>query len=186
MSIAHAAILSALSILPTFHEDVELGSQRDEQLKVVATALAEEAPRYRRTWPGSTAELVAFAVAIAKHETHLSARIQAGRCKPLECDRGKARSYWQLHKNALTDEEWQRTVGLEQENVSFAARVALKRIVSSRNLCKLYEGSGPTLDEMTFNAYAGHGCLSRLKDGQARVATYRKVLARLQGWRPTS
>lgn len=45
-------------------------------------------------------EEAAFLLAWAEHESHFEERIARNECKRWECDRGRARGLWQLHRGA--------------------------------------------------------------------------------------
>src|SRR5215216_1305670 len=120
----HAAwVRAAIDSLPTFVED-RGDAQKAPQLDAIAAAVADvsrEAPRAPREW-------AALLLTIGYHESTFSLRIQRGQCKPHECDNGRARSAWQLHKNLFTAPIWDQLHGIENTRVQVqAASDALKR-----------------------------------------------------------
>jgi hypothetical protein len=174
-------LLAAIASLPTFHEDVgeHMAAQKQEQAQMIAAAI-DEAVQNSKDWPDSKRELASLMLATAWHETRLSIRIHDGRCKPLECDRGRARGLWQLQMHrSLPRERWLRVAGLSLEATRDAAREAAIALVRSRRMCAVAtrgrEWVGPTL-----TAYAGRGCGGRLPDINARIRTYRRLLSLAQ------
>lgn len=75
--------LAAVHLLPVYHEDRN-EPHKASQLALIASAVAEAA---------RNKEEAALLLTIASHETNLSYRIHTNRCRPLECDRGRARGY---------------------------------------------------------------------------------------------
>lgn len=170
-------LLTAIATFPTFHEDVgeQFSVRKQEQAQMIATAI-DQAVDESSGWPDSKRELASLMLTIAWHETRLSLRIHDGRCKPLECDRGRARGLWQLQaQRSLPRERWLLVAGLNPEATDGAAREAARFVVRSRRMCAVATRGrawiGPTL-----TAYAGRGCGGRLPDLQARIRTYRRLL----------
>lgn len=99
------------------------------------------------TFAGPRDELAAMLIEIAFHESGLRKRIQAGECKPYECDavrgphgevvRFLARSMWQIHaspriRNVNTPaprERWKAIAGTSPEAVRLAAQTAVRVLV---------------------------------------------------------
>jgi hypothetical protein len=108
--------------------------ERAEQVRPIAEAIAR--------WSDDR-ELAAIAVSVAWHETKFLARIQAGDCKKFECDRGRARGYFQPHEDAslLARERWDDLVGLGDHNVDAQAEVALQLLRRGRKVCRTLEGA---------------------------------------------
>lgn len=174
-------LLTAIAALPTYKEDVgeHLAVQKHDQAQMIATAI-DQAVEETRGWPGSKRELASLMLAIAWHETRLSLRIHDGRCKPYECDRGRARGLWQLHAHrSLPRERWLKVAGLNPEFTRNAASEAALALVRSRRMCAVASRGrdwvGPVI-----TAYAGRGCGGRLPDLQSRIRTYRRLLTLTQ------
>ncbi len=173
-----AYLISAILSLPTYHEDAgeQLKAQKRAQTELIATAVAQAAEN-ARGWPGSPRELAVLLLTVAWHETRFSLRIHEGRCRPYECDHGKARGLWQLHMHAsLPRERWITVAGLDAESTLSAAREAAIALVRSRNWCSRY-ARGRDWVAPTLRAFAGRGCDGRLPDVDARVRTYRHLFA---------
>src|SRR3982751_1744252 len=120
----HAAwVRAAIDSLPCFVED-RGDPDKSAQLDAIAAAVAEvsrDAPRPPREW-------AALLMTIGYHESTFSLRIHRGQCKPHECDNGRARSMWQLHKNLFTAPVWDQLHGVENTAIQVrAASDALKR-----------------------------------------------------------
>ena len=163
----HAAwVRAAMESLPCFHED-RGDSGKSAQLDAIALAVAEvsrDAPRPPREW-------AALLLTIGYHESTFSLRIHRGECKPYECDRGKARSAWQLHKNLFTAPVWDQLHGLEHTTVQVrAASEALKRAYFTCNR------SGVPWLQATLNGYAGRRCGAEWPGLDQRAATFNRLL----------
>jgi hypothetical protein len=116
-------LLAAISALPTFHEDVgeQFVAQKQAQAELIANAISDAAESVQG-WPGSKRELAMLLLTVAWHETRLSLRIHEGRCRPYECDHGRARGLWQLHAHAsLPHERWLTVAGLDAQSTLNAA-----------------------------------------------------------------
>jgi hypothetical protein len=164
----HAAwVRAALEALPCFHEDRDDTAQKAAQLDAIAAAVAEvsrDAPRPPREW-------AALLLTIGYHESTFSLRIHRGECKPYECDRGRARSAWQLHKNLFTAPIWDQLHGLEHTAVQVrAASDALKRAYYTCHR------SGVPWLQGTLNGYAGRRCGAEWPGLDLRVATFNRLL----------
>jgi len=174
-------LLTAIASLPTFHEDVseQLVAQKHDQAQMIATAI-DEAVEQASGWPDSKRELASLMLTIAWHETRLSLRIHDGRCKPHECDRGRARGLWQLHVHrSLPKERWLRVAGVNLEATRHAAHEAAIALVRSRRMCAVAT-RGREWVGATLTAYAGAGCGGRLPDLGSRIRTYRRLLTLAQ------
>lgn len=157
-----AAVLVALGLLPLAAEDrrPELEPQKSAQYQALAQAMTEAA-RDRRE--------LAFLIAWGWHETAYSLRIHRNECRRWECDRGRARGPWQLHRNGLDAQSWDKLAGVEN-----AREQALEAALRARRALR----SCPTV-EGAFRHLVGRGCSSPLPGVDKRVATFRRVIARL-------
>lgn len=163
----HAAwVRAAMDALPCYVEDRQ-DPDKSAQLEAIAAAVAEvskDAPRAPREW-------AALLLTIGYHESTFSLRIQRGQCKPYECDRGRARSAWQLHKNLFTAPIWDQLHGVENTKVQVrAASDALRRAYFT---CSR---SGVPWLQATLNAYAGRRCSGEWPGLGQRVATFNHLL----------
>lgn len=163
----HAAwVRAAMDSLPCYHED-RGNADKPGQLDAIAAAIAEvsrDAPRPPREW-------AALLMTIGYHESTFSLRIQRGECKPHECDNGRARSAWQLHKNLFTAPIWDQLHGIENTSTQVqAASDALKRayFTCSRSGVPWLQG--------TLNGYAGRRCGAEWRGLDQRVATFSRLL----------
>lgn len=163
----HAAwVRAAMDALPCYVEDRE-DPDKSAQLDAIAAAVAEvsrDAPRAPREW-------AALLLTIGHHESTFSLRIQRGQCKPYECDRGRARSAWQLHKNLFTAPVWDQLHGVENTKIQVrAASDALRRAYFT---CSR---SGVSWVEATLNAYAGRRCSAEWPGLGQRLATFNRLM----------
>ena len=162
----HAAwVRAAMESLPCFVED-RGDPEKSAQLDAIASAIAEvskDAPRAPREW-------AALLLTIGYHESTFSLRIQRGQCKPHECDHGRARSAWQLHKNLFTAPVWDQLHGIENTSVQVrAASEALKRAYFT---CSR---SGVPWLQATLNGYAGRRCGAEWPGLDQRVSTFTRL-----------
>jgi hypothetical protein len=63
----------------------------------------------------------------ADNETRLRRDVQIGRCRPWECDKGKARGLYQLHRNGKTEKEWMSWASLDGKELADAGYELLRR-----------------------------------------------------------
>jgi hypothetical protein len=162
----HSAwVRAAIDALPCFHED-RADPDKSAQLDVIAEAIAEvskDAPRPPREW-------AALLLAVGHHESTFSLRIHRGQCKPHECDRGRARSAWQLHKNLFTAPIWDELHGIEHTAVQVrAASDALRRAYFTCHR------SGVPWLQGTLNAYAGRRCGAQWPGLDQRTQTFHRL-----------
>lgn len=163
----HAAwVRAAVESLPCFVED-RGDPEKSAQLDQIAAAIAEvsrDAPRAPREW-------AALLLTIGYHESTFSLRIQRGQCKPHECDRGRARSAWQLHRNTFNAGIWDQLHGIENTRVQVqAASDALKRAYFTCNR------SGVPWLQATLNGYAGRRCSAEWRGLDQRVSTFNRLV----------
>lgn len=132
--------------------------------RLAAAIWASSQNRPRPPWEWSRLELT-----IVENETRGSQRIMEGRCRPLECDRGRAKGLGQLHRNALNRAEWAKQDG----------DVELQMALLARQLEAAYwqcAKSGVPWVQGTINAYAGRRCSDAGWPGlQQRLATYTRL-----------
>jgi hypothetical protein len=161
-------ILAALLSLPQQAEDKapELAEQKRAQLVAIADALADVADEQRIT---SKRDWAALVIAIGQAESGFSLRIHDGRCFKWECDRGRARGPWQLHRYAEAVPVWEQMHGLD--NIAVQVRVASARLRRGYYTCR---GGGDWL-VATINGFAGRRCSLVWPGLEARVATWRNV-----------
>lgn len=164
-------VLSVMLAFPQAGVDrgVEAPDVRSERLSVLARGLA-----------GESDENVSAALSVAWHESRL-ARYVWWSCQWIpkgasgHCDRGKAKTVFQLHKRACP-EVWALEDGSDAQVIA-GAKCAVKLLKAARRRCGSLEGM--------FGGYAG-SCGwrgSRSNGAKARVATYRRILVQLKAGR---
>jgi hypothetical protein len=162
----HAAwVRAAVDSLPCFVED-RGDARKDGQLAAIAAAVADvsrDAPRPPREW-------AALMLAVGYHESTFSLRIHRGDCKPHECDRGRARSAWQLHKNLFTEPVWEQLHGIE--NTAVQVRAASDALRRAYYTCSR---SGVPWLQGTLNGYAGRRCSSQWPGLEQRTTTFTRL-----------
>jgi len=162
----HAAwVRAAMESLPCFVED-RGDPDKAAQLDAIALAIADvsrDAPRAPREW-------AALLLTIGYHESTFSLRIQRGQCKPHECDNGRARSAWQLHKNLFTAPVWDQLHGVE--NTAIQVRTASEALKRAYFTCSR---SGVPWLQATLNGYAGRRCSSEWPGLEQRVSTFNRL-----------
>jgi hypothetical protein len=158
------AVLVALALLPRFHEDREAVGKVVQE-NAIAAAIAKVT---------SNPDEAAFLLAWGDAETHYSLRIHEGRCFRWECDRGRARGPWQLHRNGRSLELWDRMHGVD--NVDVQAREALKMARWAMNECRM-KGDERILSG--FRMLGAKGCHGVLPGERDRLAAFKRVRASL-------
>jgi hypothetical protein len=159
-----AWVRSAVASLPVYHEDTAAPG-KSEQLDAIADAVAREsltAPRPPREW-------AALLLTVARHESGLSSRIIANRCKPRECDRGRARGLGQVHRNSLNGADWDAAPG----NVAVQVKLTSDALKRSYRLCSR---SGADWRAATLSAYAGQRCSARWAGLETRLVTFERLV----------
>jgi hypothetical protein len=106
-------------------------------------------------------ELAAMLVVLGAGETHFAERFGRDGCRPGECDRGRAKGYFQAHRGGC-GELWERP-----RDVVVMAECAARTLRWARARCKSVEG-----------AFALYGTGSRCSGGKSRqrAARVRKLL----------
>lgn len=132
------------------------------RLAAAITAESQNAPRSPYEWQR-------LMLAIAENETRLSARIAEGRCKPAECDHGRAKGLFQIHRNTLNRDSWAKQDG----DIELQAHLASEQL--KRAYWQCHKSGVPWLVG-TLNAYAGLNCNNDKWPGlRARLETYRRL-----------
>lgn len=159
-------LLALLLTLATYHEDV--GSER---LQAHRESIAQSVSRESKKAPRPPREWVALMLTVANHETHFSIRISDGNCRKHECDRGKAKGLYQLHRNSLNWDDWAKQDG----NVPLQAKLGSDALRRAYYTCSR---SGVPWLIGTLNAYAGKRCSANWPGLQARVATFNRLVGK--------
>ncbi len=136
MQSLEAALLVILQSLPGYYEDdrAEPWIDRTERFSDISTAIVSVSA-------GNVHRMALLAMK-AWFETRLSWRIHADRCRPDECDRGLAKSLFQLQQTGnLTKAQWDAFGGLSLEATIRAARHANLVLNRSFKLCKSVTGA---------------------------------------------
>lgn len=156
-----ALILAFLLTLPVANEDVG-DTRKPLQLETIASAIAETA---------ATPEEAAMLIATGYEESKFSLRIHAGRCKPHECDGGKARGPWQVWRAKMPAKLWRKMHGLG--NTHEQARQAQRRLMWGQAWCL-----GNEYGAMA--RYLGLSCSYRGPLIRRRLELYEKALNALR------
>lgn len=113
----------------------------------------------------------AFLLTTAHHESALSARISRSEYRPREGDSGRAWGLFQNWKSTSNADVW------GSPDIATQVKAASHLSRQYFNMCR---GSGVPFPLSTFRALGGHGCSLPLKGEEQRMATYARVLRRLQ------
>lgn len=156
---------AAIGTLPVFHEDREAAG-KSEQLAAIGEAVAKASyghPRSPREWS-------ALLLTIGYHESTFSLRIHRGDCRQKECDAGRARSPFQMHRNDFTAPVWDKLFGLEHTEIQ--VRAASEALERGYWTCAR---SGVPWLQGTINGYAGRRCGDAWPGLDKRVATFERL-----------
>lgn len=173
-AIAHAGepLHAAMSRLPVYFEDRD-NPAKEEHTRALAAAI-EKASDVRPKGV-SRKDWQALLVAVGYWESTFSIRIHRGDCKKHECDAGRARSPWQMHRNVFTAPVWDQLFGIE--HVELQARTASEMLARSYWQCAR---AGVPWVNGTLSAYAGKRCGDNAWPGfDKRYKTFVSVRARL-------
>lgn len=108
------------------------------RLWVVAGAIDDAAAETDYEGPGS--ELRGALLATGYYESRYSRRIQEGRCRRTECDKGRAVGPWQAWP-LWFDVDPSRGVGTDAESTFVAARAAAQALAEGRRRCGTLRGA---------------------------------------------
>jgi hypothetical protein len=168
----------AIRRLPVYHDDVMPGGGisegKDAQLTAIARAVSTQVSSLKPPSGFTKRGWAALLLTIGYHESGFSLRIHAGLCKPQECDRGKARGPWQLHKNADNAPVWGLMFGQENTTLQVGAADHLLR----RNLVTCSQAPAPVRVPSVLTAYAGRRCFVDWPGLNARLSTYERLVAK--------
>src|SRR5262245_45105811 len=103
----------------------------DEHAGAIAFAMAGATQRARDA---------ATLLSVGYFESGFQPRIQAGECRKLECDRGLARGFWQMHASPLVP-EWGDLIGLEEDTILVGASAAARILKRGRRVCRSESGA---------------------------------------------
>lgn len=154
-----------LSFGPSKH-DTETAEERAARIKVIAESIEIAAD--------GDQEVAAFLLMTGLFETRFARHVHEGRCKPEECDGGKARTVWQVWRlKSMSAEQWHGMLGSDLESTTNAAKYAARLFIMKRNYCRSTIGA--------INAYASGKCY-KVKDFDPyeRQQTMRDLLKRMK------
>ncbi len=159
---------AALGRLPVSRHDktperVEL---HDRNLDVFAAEIArvsEKAPLPSRQW-------ASILTAIGAAESHYDTEVTAGRCLPLMCDKGRARSAFQVHRLRFVEDLWDTAPG------NIAVQVALADKVLRRTWGTCLK-QGVAMPMAAFRGFAGVSCSWPMRGEDLRVSYYNRAMA---------
>lgn len=161
----------AIRRLPVFYEDNPPGGvagrtdEKERQLTAIADAIAAVSEKPPSAF--SKREWAAVLMTVGFHESTFSLRIHAGNCRKHECDGGRARSPWQLHRARALVGVWDDLFGVDKTPVQVKAADLMLRM--NTGTC----GSG---ERALFTAYGGRPCGKDWPGLEERIATYRRLV----------
>ena len=161
-------LLPILLSLAPYGADHETPIDREIRMTVIADAIAAAVTEAEVERPR---EVAAMLVAAGWWESRFALHVHEGRCRVSigECDHGRARSPWQLHRSArMTADEWATMNGADFEATRLAALHAARTLAAARGRCGSVEGA--------FALYAtGSSC--HWSGAAARVRLTQRILA---------
>lgn len=167
-------LVTLLITLPVYKADVSAPAKA-AQLETLGAAIASAATA--EDWPLGEKSLAALLITVGYHESAFALHVHEGRCRPWECDGGRARGPWQLHSNRYTRTVWDQLHGVEHSEIQ--ARAAAKMLTLAYWTCVGRKRRDDWV-RLTLRGYAGAGCNSPIKGEDSRVAMFMRVKARLQ------
>jgi hypothetical protein len=172
-------ILALLLSLPCPREPAEAEVCAAWRAEVAPSiAAAAEQTVAAGEWDGSVVELGALLVSVGYHESGFRRRIQAGECRPRECDSYHraghwyypAQTMWQQHALPGRRAEHRAMVGTHSAAVEAAARGAARRLASGFRGCRTIAGA--------VSQYGGaKGC--GWPGASSREKTWRKLMGQV-------
>jgi hypothetical protein len=145
--------LQWLSRVEVARDVEETPAARRQRLQAIERAITRAARGDR--------ELVAMLVVLGAGETHFGERFGRDGCRPNECDKGRAKGYFQSHR-ASCGELWG-----DPTNLAIMAECAARSLRYARSKCRSIEGA--------FGLYGTGNRCSSAKSKQ-RAARVRKLL----------
>jgi hypothetical protein len=160
-----AAILSlGVAWTPPGETPPESNSERRQRLETVARAVELEVPT--RQWR-------AVVIALLWHESRFARDVHSGARMG---DAGRAACLGQLHRLGLPRDEWEALTGVGLPATRRCVRVAYQRLRAAQRWCRARHGDSSIAATL---ALYGSGRSCRAPWTAERVATYRRVLARI-------
>ncbi len=173
---AHAmtlkVVVNAIHRLPVAVEDRPVTDAKKAELDAIAESVHRHA--------AGDFNVAAMTLMLGRFESAFSSRIGRSECRGLECDpvrRGgkvvdrRARGWFQLHRNGLSDAEWEALRG--PGSLDAQVKEATRRVRSSFAMCK----GEPDIVQAAISAYAGRGCkgMARVPKFRERVKAYAEI-----------
>lgn len=179
------AVHTLLVALGPHSLDVEADTARVARMQTHALAIAQvseavtctgayESDDCEPTFRGTPEQHAAGLLTIGRFESYFSQHIHEDRCRLEigECDRGRAKSNYQVQVNGIVDADlWGRIGGTDQESTTLAAWAA------SMVWVRAWRCGTPVA---AFRSYATSYCTGKLKDAKKRAEFYERQLQRLQ------
>lgn len=176
------AIFAVLLSFPAHTVDVEPLTDRQERLRVIATAITHAAERAtcvnepegcRALWPGEAKALSAYLLTVGWFESNWSVKVHSGERLG---DKGRAIGLWQQHRNArLSKSDWQALAGTNLEATTQAALEATRTLAGAYLRCRRRAADAVS---GTFAAYATGGACS-WAGATRRTRLYHSIFSRL-------
>lgn len=169
MNLYHAILKVLLSFPVASETPAEPPADRPGRIEIIAASIAS----------ASEGDIVraARSVTTVVHESRLSWLVHMGRCHQTlsRCDRGRAISPWQLHRNHLSRAAWRAMGNAALYATTAAAIEADRRLTRAAQLCR---ARGYSHVAAAFSLYTtGHRCDRTMT---ARVRTFTAVLRALR------
>jgi hypothetical protein len=183
------AILILLKACQPDYGDKETEEARDVRLGVIARSIdtaafygaCEDEECDDRSWSlfeqdkipkESRLTFTALLVTLGRFESCFTLHVHANKCRVWEgeCDRGRARSPWQIHSTLVTHPYWSAYKGADPDSTATGAFGALVAIVHTHKSCHTWKG-----------AIAGYatGTQCTWEHAQVRYDTFLQVRGRL-------
>lgn len=158
--------------LPVFYEDnppagiAGRTAEKERQLTLIAHEVAEVSKKPPGGWTARQWAAVLFTVGF--HESTFSLRIHAGNCRKHECDGGRARSPWQLHRARALIPVWDDLFGVDKTAQQVRAADFMLRL--NERTC-----DDNVMLRGLLTAYGGRPCGKDWPGLQERMATFARL-----------
>ncbi len=173
-----AQISEELTALPAWYQDGETQEERKSRMDLFADVQVDVANEFVTDgkFNGTALQLTVGLMSVGFFESRYAKHVHAGQCKKDECDRGRAKSVYQVQDNNLVPTEvWSRIEGLDYDSTRLATYVAAVSFANAWNKC-----GGERHLGRVYSAYARGHCDSYYLSAATRASWFERKIAKLR------